>query len=66
MQDQEPTYSMAKIIAIKNDAAKNYQESNKYYMKHLELAESGKQKADIHYGLANHYRARGQKSKSRC
>ena len=66
LQDQEPTYSMAKIIAIKNDAAKNFQEANKYYQQALELAETGKQKADIHYGLANHYRARGQKSKSRA
>jgi len=65
VQEQEPTYSMAKIIAIKNDAAKNYSEANKYYLEALNLAHTGKQKADIHYGLANHYRARGMKSKSR-
>jgi len=65
LQEQEPTFSMAKIIAIKNDAAKNYNEANKYYLEALELAETGKQKADIYYGLANHYRVRGMKSKSR-
>ncbi len=65
LQDQEPTYSMAKIIAIKNDAAKNYGEANKYYQEALELAATGKQKGDIHYGLANHYRARGMKSRAR-
>lgn len=66
VQDQEPTYSMAKIIAIKNDASKDYDEAHKYYLEALELAETGKQKADIHYGLANHYRARGMKSQSRA
>ena len=65
IQDQEPTFSMAKIIAIKNDAAKNYDEANKYYLEALELAQSSQQKAEIHYGLANHYRARGLKSQSR-
>ena len=65
IQDQEPTFSMAKIIAIKNDAAKNYAEANKYYLEALELAQSSQQKAEIHYGLANHYRARGLKSQSR-
>jgi tetratricopeptide (TPR) repeat protein len=65
LQDQEPTFSMAKIIAIKNDAAKNYEEANKYYLEALELASNNKQRADIEYGLANHYRARGMKSRSR-
>ena len=65
LQDQEPTFSMAKIIAIKNDAAKNYEEANKYYLEALELASNDKQRADIEYGLANHYRARGMKSRSR-
>lgn len=66
VQAQEPTYSVAKIIAIKNDAAKEYDEANKYYQEALELAETNEQKAEIHYGLANHYRARGLKSKSRA
>ncbi len=65
IQDQEPTYSMAKIIAIKYDAAKEYEEANKYYQEALELAQTGEQKGEIHYGLANHYRARGLKSQSR-
>ena len=65
IQEQEPTFSMAKIIAIKYDAAKEYDQANKYYMEALEMAQSSQQKAEIHYGLANHYRARGLKSKSR-
>ncbi len=65
IQEQEPTFSMAKIIAIKYDAAKDYDQANKYYQEALEMAQSGQQKAEIHYGLANHYRARGLKSKSR-
>ena len=65
LQEQEPTFSMAKIIAIKNDAAKNYEEANKYYLEALELASTDKQRADIEYGLANHYRARGMKARSR-
>jgi len=65
IQDQEPTYSMAKIIAIKYDAAKQYDEANKYYQEALELAQTNEQKAEIQYGLANHYRARGLKSQSR-
>jgi tetratricopeptide (TPR) repeat protein len=66
VQDQEPTFSMAKIIAIKNDASKDYDEANKYYMEALELAGTNQQKADIQYGLANHYRARGLKSQARA
>jgi len=66
VQAQEPTYSVAKIIAIKYDAAKDYDEANKYYAEALELAETNEQKAEIHYGLANHYRARGMKSNSRA
>jgi tetratricopeptide (TPR) repeat protein len=65
IQEQEPTFSMAKIIAIKYDAAKDYDEANKYYKEALEMAQSSQQKAEIHYGLANHYRARGLKSQSR-
>jgi tetratricopeptide (TPR) repeat protein len=65
VQDQEPTFSMAKIIAIKNDAAKNYDMANKYYLEALELATTNQQRADIEYGLANHYRARGMKARSR-
>lgn len=65
VQDQEPTFSMAKIIAIKYDAEKEYQEAIKYYQEALELAQTDEQRADIHYGLANHYRARGLKSQSR-
>ena len=65
VQDQEPTFSMAKIIAIKNDAAKNYDEANKYYLEALELAGTNEQRADIEYGLANHYRARGMKARAR-
>ena len=66
VQDQEPTYSMAKIIAIKNDAAKEYDVANKYYLEALELATTDEQRADIEYGLANHYRARGMKARSRA
>lgn len=65
IQDQEPTYSMAKILAIKYDAANEYDQANQYYLEALELAQTNEQKAEIHYGLANYYRGRGLKSQSR-
>ncbi|MDH3708722.1 MAG: hypothetical protein OER04_02475, partial [Cyclobacteriaceae bacterium] len=65
VQEKEPTFSMAKIIAIKSDAAKNYNEAQKYYQQAVDLAQNNKQKSEILYGMANHYRARGLKSRAR-
>ncbi len=65
VQEKEPTFSMAKIIAIKSDAAKNYNEAQKYYQQAADLAQNNKQKSEILYGMANHYRARGLKSRAR-
>lgn len=65
LQTHEPTYSMAKIIAIKSDAARDYDVAQKYYQEALELAQNNSQRSEIQYGLANHYRARGIKSSAR-
>lgn len=65
VQIAEPTFGVAKLIAIKSDAAGDRETAAKYYQQALELAADGKQKAEINYGLANHYRARGQKAKAR-
>ncbi len=64
--DEEPTFGMAKLLAVKSDAARNYAKAAEYYQKAVELADTDKQKSDVHYGLANHYRARGMKSRARA
>ncbi len=61
----EPTFGMGKLIAVKSDAAKDYDTAQEFYEKTAELAKNDKQKADIQYALANHYRARGLKSRAR-
>lgn len=65
VQEQEPTYAIAKVIAIKSDIDEDYESAEKYYKQALELTEDPTKKAEIYYGLANHYRKRGLKSQSR-
>jgi len=65
VQKAEPTFGVAKLIAIKSDAAKDRETAAKYYQEALTLADNNGQKAEIYYGMANHYRARGQKAKAR-
>ncbi len=65
LQAKEPTFSIAKLIAIKADKAGESQKAEKYYLEAISLTEENVKKAEIYYGLANHYRARGLKSKSK-
>ena len=65
LQSKEPTFGIAKLIAIKADKAGETEKAEKYYLEAIELTEENVKKAEIYYGLANHYRGRGLKSKSR-
>ncbi|MDN5212032.1 hypothetical protein QQ020_08215 [Fulvivirgaceae bacterium BMA12] len=65
LQIKEPTFSIAKLIAIKADKAGDSQKAEKFYLEAITLTEENVKKAEIFYGLANHYRVRGLKSKSR-
>ena len=65
LQNQEPSYSIAKLIAIKADQAGEPEKAEKYYLEAAELTDENVKKADVYYSLANHYRIRGLKSKSR-
>ena len=65
LQSKEPSFGIAKLIAIKADKAGESEKAEKYYLEAIELTEENVKKAEIYYGMANHYRARGLKSKSR-
>lgn len=65
LQSKEPSFGIAKLIAIKADKAGNTAKAEKFYLEAIELTEENVKKAEIYYGLSNHYRARGMKSKSR-
>ena len=65
LQTKEPTFSIAKLIALKADKAGESQKAEKYYLEAISLTEENVKKAEIYYGLANHYRSRGLKSKSK-
>ena len=65
LQDKEPTYSIAKLIAIKADKVGETKKAEKYYHEAAKLTEENVKKAEIYYGLANHYRSRSMKPKSR-
>jgi len=63
--EQEPTFGIAKVIALKSDAAGDYQNADKYYTKAIELAGDNTQKGEILYAYAASLAKRGSKSKSR-
>lgn len=65
IQEQEPTFAVAKVIAIKSGIDGDYENAEKYYHQALELTEEPAKKAEIYYGLANHYRKQGQKAQAR-
>ena len=66
VQNQEPTYGVAKVIGTKMAADGNYDEAENYYSQALELAEDNGKKADIHYEFGLMYRQRGMKASSRA
>jgi tetratricopeptide (TPR) repeat protein len=65
VQEQEPTYGVAKVIGKKMAAAKNYEGAEKYYNQALELADDNMKKADIYYEYGVMYSQRGMKASAR-
>lgn len=65
LQEAEPTFGIAKLIAMKSDRIKEHTEAEKYYQQAISLTEENIKKAEVFYGLSNHYRIRGLKSKSK-
>jgi tetratricopeptide (TPR) repeat protein len=61
IQAQEPTYGMAKFIAIKNTSDKKFDEAEKYYKQAIELTEEESEKAEMYINLAKLSAGRGQK-----
>lgn len=65
VQNQEPTYGVAKVIGGKLAAEGKFEESEKYYNSALELAEDQTKKADIYYELGLQHVQRGMKAQAR-
>jgi len=63
--EQEPTFGIAKVIALKSDAAGDYESASKYYTKAAELAADNSDKGEILYAYAASLAKRGNKSKAR-
>ncbi len=62
---QEPDAGMAKVIAIKYGASKDYAKATEWYDKALGLTDDNLTKAEIHLAKAKTYRNQGYKSKAR-
>ncbi|MTI33436.1 hypothetical protein [Xanthovirga aplysinae] len=65
IQDNEPTFAMAKLIAGKAANVKNYDEAFKFYDKAIELATDEMDKSDIYMNKAKIYAVRGNRSSAR-
>jgi len=61
----EPTYALAKVIAIKMRSADNLDEAIKYYEKAIELTDENLKQAEIYFDIAKLLRAEGRKSEAR-
>ena len=66
VQEQEPDYGMAKVIAAKLAASGKYESAVSYYNAALKLAKTGQKKADIYFERGRQYTQRGKKSQARA
>ncbi|MGB3616477.1 MAG: tetratricopeptide repeat protein [Catalinimonas sp.] len=66
IQEREPGYGWAILIAKKEFGNKNYDESFSYYDQAIELAETTEKKAEVHLDLAKRYSYLGRKSQARA
>jgi tetratricopeptide (TPR) repeat protein len=65
VQNQEPEYGIAKVVASKLASDEKYDEAENYYNQALELAEDNVKKADIYYEMGLMYTQRGMKASAR-
>ncbi len=65
VQEKEPNYGIAKVIAAKYAGASNFKEAEKYYHICLELTDVNVKKADIFFELGRQYAQVGRKSDAR-
>lgn len=66
LQKMEPDYGLAKVIATKCLANKDYSCAIDYYDQALELTEDGSSKSDIYVSQGRVYKAQKNKSKARA
>ena len=65
LQENEPTYGTAKIIATKYAAAGDQAASEEYFNKALELADSNEKQGEIHYSMGIQSMQKGRKASAR-
>ena len=65
VQNQEPTYGVAKVIAQRYAGSGNFAEADKYYTQALALAPDGESKADIYYDMGRQDIQRTRKASAR-
>jgi len=65
VQENEPSYGIAKVIGAKYAGAGNYEEAEKYYHMCLQLTDDNTKKADIYFELGRQYVQLGRKSDAR-
>lgn len=65
VQEQEPAFGIAKVIALKSDAIGDYEMADKYYAQAAELAGNNSEKGEILYAFATSQAKRGKKQTAR-
>ncbi|MCZ6521898.1 MAG: hypothetical protein O6848_10430 [Bacteroidetes bacterium] len=65
IQEQEPTFGIAKVIALKAGAAGDFATSDKYFNQAIELADENTKKGEVYYALAASYARRKNKPQAR-
>jgi len=65
IQNNEPTYGVAKFLGSKNDREENYDKAIEYYTEAASLTEDNTEKADMYVKIAKVQAKKGLKSASR-
>lgn len=65
VHEKEPTYSMAKVIALRSKIDGNYEEAEKFFKEAIELTEDGSQQGELYLNLADMAKDRGNKIAAR-
>lgn len=65
VHQQEPTYGIARMLALMHDSKENYPLAEKYYKEAITLAQEKEKQADMYYALAQHYQRRAMKVQAR-
>jgi tetratricopeptide (TPR) repeat protein len=66
VNEVEPNFGMAKVIAIKAGAEGDFANAEKYYNQAVELTDENEKKGEIYQNMAQLYAANGQKSAARA